>query len=293
MLSEILYKICEFDMKNIMSFMLLSKRVHKYFSTREHVIIRKTLYTLEKRIYDTKNLRNYQKDNTDLEKHITSLQLDKWMVAPFQLVSSELVSKILKIVKERKYDQLMKGEYFIAGGAISQIALDMFWESDVDIFIPCQNKDEEKRENKIINNHNCDIITKFVSRPEKVLRRFDISLCQIGVLVTPNSLTVYTTPLFLCSLFHKIMPVQVADITCDYLYHPNNKQRVENYFKKHILFHDACNHEDDFMNCVTCRLIAMNNVVNQNCRLSRWFKRVQKYKDRFPEFKISYYFARK
>jgi hypothetical protein len=300
MLPEILYRICQFnDMENIISFLVLSKRTYRYFTSREDFIIRKTLHALEKRIFQTENLRNFQKDNSALEQHITSLQIDKWMVEPFE-IETDLSNKILKIVKERKYDQLLDGIYFITGGAITQIALEMNWPSDVDIFRACVKKEDEKREKQIINGNDCDIITKCVASPEKVLRRFDISLCQIGVLVTPNRISVYTTPLFLCSLVHKIMPIQVADITCNYLYTPNNKGNVENYFKKHILFHQGNLNEisdcgDDFLNCKNCRHIAFSNnlYVSKDSRLTRWFQRVEKYKERFPDFKISYYFARK
>ena len=282
---EILYKICEFDIKNIMSYLLLSKRVNKYILNREDVIIRKTLYGLEKRIFEHSNLKNHSKDNTALENHITSLQLSKWMVEPFSLPSSELVSKILQTVQERKYDKMLTENYFITGGAITQLALDMYWESDVDILITCENKDEERKEKRIIDGVEYDIIRKHVTSLEKVLRRVDVSLCQIGVLVTPKDLTVYATPLFLCAIRHKIMPIQVADLSDTYLQVLNGRY-IENAFKKHILFHL----ENDFINCKDC---IRDRYIVKDCRMSRWNTRVQKYIERFPDYKVSYYFARK
>lgn len=284
---EILYKICEVgNMKSTMSFLLSAKRVNKYFNKQERFIIRKTLHNLESRIY------RYEKNSwVNIKNHVKSLQLDKWIVEPFHLSSHELVPKILKYIKEKNYDKVFPETYFITGGAITQIAFNTSWESDVDIFVAQDKKEknEEKREKKIINGIEYDFITKNVSSPEKVLRRFDISLCQIGVLVSPSErkLKVYVTPLFLCSYNHKIMPIQVSDISCSYLI-DNDTCFVESLFEKHIL-HNKYIYEGDFVDCSVCSAYDHG----ENTRYKRWNERVNKYKSRFPEFPTSYYFSSK
>lgn len=228
--------------------------------------------------------------------------VDQLLSRPHSEVSHQLVD-------------LRNRDFFITGGAICQLAFDMNWESDIDVFVPCFEQEEEHREDicisserssvegeyEVLMEYEVDVIFKNTHHIQRVLRRFDISLCQIGLLFSAQtkSLTVFATPLFLCSLETHLCAVQVADISCEYLPSYGFTKVLEDRFRKHILFyneHPEELHRKDFVSCKSClhplHSIYGSHKLQPDCHYVRWVKRVEKYQARFPDFAFHYYFAR-
>lgn len=206
---EIIFLICQHNrLADLIHYMLLSKRCNAYFNSHESVRILKVLHQKNpqgSRMRGQPGMAflNHAHDDTAVLEHIASLTLPDWIVEPV-LMTGALSDRIIESVKSKGYHLVVKGEHFITGGAIAQIALGMSWDSDVDIFIAAKH---ESRNKMVVGGVEYDIILKQLGqsettfgRPEHILRRFDIGICQVGVLVGANKeLLVYVTPLFLHS----------------------------------------------------------------------------------------------
>lgn len=65
-------------------------------------------------------------------------------------------------------------------------------------------------------------------------------------------------------------------------------------FFKHILFGHEEDHEKDFIECSVCNhVVNRPGLIDEDCQFFRWVKRVEKYRTRLPDWKVSYYIARK
>lgn len=285
------------------SMSLLDKCVNQYFSKVPAVQIRKCAHRIQKHIGLHRTFGNPEHDDTEAYEYMhTTLAFPTWMIES-NVISidgpySNIVKNILSKVRENSWDSLWdligvsdRRPYFISGGSIAQIAVGDTWESDVDIFMSTMNGKEQQGRKKV---GIYDLVMRDIDEPQNVLRRFDISICQIGVLVDPNrSLAVYATPLFLCSLIYRLLVVQVSDLTMSYEIphviingNPLNTT-IDDRFCKHIVM----GHHEDFVSCIPCRSVVDYTV--ENDRYTRWIKRVEKYRSRFPDWHLSYHFAPK
>jgi hypothetical protein len=262
---------------------------------------------------DSSQFLNPERDNSAYEAFIDELRLEKWMVQPVPLnpndtLVSGLVAKILNVVKSRGYDTFFhERERFITGGAICQIAFEREWNADVDIFMPCMNEEEEKREKVILHSQEIDAIYKRLDDTglkdvsiTSVLRRFDLSICQVGVLISPGCSVVpvvYATPLFQCSLYFGFCAIQVSDITCQYADGYIDPGRwLEDAFKIHLLCHRNFGRPRslaDFVSCEACIWRGQDNIYHPDSHYIRWRERVEKYRVRFPESKFHYFCERR
>jgi hypothetical protein len=321
---EILFHICASNqMADALAFMQSCKRVYHYFSHHDLIRVRRTLYTKEKMMRAVCSLTpppflNRHRDNSKYQAFMEELQLDPWMLEPAPLhpeTHGPLIERILTLVKSRGYDLYFpERERFITGGAICQAAFGLKWESDLDIFMACQGDEVERRE-KATHSQNkqdeqeVDAIYKKIPQGDditSVLRRFDISLCQVGVRIggPTGSLTqsvpvVVATPLFLCSFHFGFAAVQVSDLSCTY--GPNDERlEIADKFEKHILFYNYQRgargigiHHEDFVSCKLCLWELEYGHYAPECHYARWVERVKKYQVRFPQFKFRYYSERK
>jgi hypothetical protein len=259
---------------------------------------------------DATSFHNLERDNSLYESFVDSLQLDKWMTKPILLSENDPICKRVGFWLEERLPTIERtvneigvgGNIFITGGQICQLAFEKTWDSDVDVFIASH---DERRSSYSIGDMSIDVVFCDVSSPEKVLRRFDISLCQVGVLidVAKNNFVVYVTPLFLCSRLYNIFAIQVSDLSCSYAIVQRKsgrriKKHVEDRFMKHTLFHVLDDDMKDFLECERCRLPLVppswnEEIIDKEGHFFRWAKRVAKYQHRFPNFQKQYFVARK
>jgi hypothetical protein len=339
---EILFLICgQNHWSNPLPFLLSCKKVRDYFLSNGLIVLKsRRLYEILNETQQVMNnvdgtkFQNIERDNVSYNAFLNQVQLKKWTTNPFALSSThpihERVSAWLKdhlqIVRRALNETTesidheasdagkhfsSKGNFFITGGQICQIAFNKVWDSDIDVFVASA---EEGRVSKTIDGHPIDIVFCNVSSPEKVLRRFDISLCQIGVLVDymNDSYEVYVTPLFMCSTMFNVFAIQVSDLSCSYnvAWVPGEPafKNVEDRFFKHLLFHipearanDVAGLQDfykeDFVECPRCRYPIegphIHIVSDQEGHFFRWAARIAKYQARFPNFEKQYFVARK
>lgn len=278
-----------------LTFALLNRSIASYFQNMTAIKIRKCAHAIQTGINTRPSFLNPQRDDTEaLEYYTNNFSFPTWMLQPMNLSLhgqySYLVDAVVKKVKQSMWNSLWdlmpdERSYFVTGGAIAQIALGLQWDSDVDVFVSAK-KGEKNGRRKI---GLFDFVTREIDEPQNVMRRFDITICQIGALVSPGgNITVFATPLFLCSLQHRLLVVQVSDLSMDYNGIFGHQKVLEDRFRKHMV---ARHVEPDFVSCPSCNWV--NNQMPENSRIVRWKQRVEKYKERLPSWRLSYHFAPK
>jgi len=169
-------------------------------------------------------------------------------------------------------------EQFLTGGAVVQLIFDKVWpESDVDIFQQSGREFRKKRQ-------KVDLIFKN-QQIQTVLSGFDLSICQIGIL---NKI-VYATPLFLYTQRYREIVCNVSDLSSVYIgrIRMNDvKCSLRRMFEQHTT-HVEYHNPRDFIDCTSC--MASQSFLDHECSIYKWFRRIEKYRRRFPDFTISYY----
>jgi hypothetical protein len=169
-------------------------------------------------------------------------------------------------------------EQFLTGGAVVQLLFDKVWpESDIDIFQQSERECRKKRQ-------RVDLIFKN-QQIQTVLSGFDLSICQIGIL---NKI-VYATPLFLYTQRYREIVCSVSDLSSVYVGTQSGWTipcLLRRMFEQHIKHTDYHNPRD-FIDCSRC--ISSQTYLDHQSSVYKWFRRVEKYRRRFPDFTISYY----
>uniref|UniRef100_A0A6C0BNZ4 Uncharacterized protein n=1 Tax=viral metagenome TaxID=1070528 RepID=A0A6C0BNZ4_9ZZZZ len=214
---------------------------------------------------------------------------------------------------------------FLAGGSVAQIAHDKEWRTDLDLFRTTLPGEVESREKVWVNlskRHSggprvveIDSIAKDTQHIEWTLSDFDLSVCQIGVLLSPDTSgvtgpRVFVTPLFLYSLHTRSLIAQVSDVAAKYRddFKEGITAILDTFFKKHCDLHrQFCKFDQTslvktrFDECDSCYYTAQNLLERDNNDppiisgddgadnfIHRWIDRVRKYVGRFPDFDIKY-----
>jgi hypothetical protein len=156
----------------------------------------------------------------------------------------------------------------VSGGSICQLAFGAQWTSDIDVFI--ERDGPESRE--IINNIDHVYVNNLLNR----IASFDLSICQ----VTVDSIHgIRCTPAFLYSLRYNAMLIQVGDIQIFYVT-PHRFEPTKGFFN--WLFSRHKKHEtNDLHTCTHCDLSIYTDY-DLNL-IYKWYRRITKYQDRFPE----------
>jgi hypothetical protein len=170
-------------------------------------------------------------------------------------------------------------EQFLTGGAVVQLLFDKVWpESDIDIFQQSEREFRKKRQ-------RVDLIFKN-QQIQTVLSGFDLSICQIGIL---NKI-VYATPLFLYTQRYREIVCTVSDLSSVYVgifMQGRNLQTSLRRMFEHHTTHLTYHNPRDFIDCVRCKDSQV--FMDPECSMYKWFRRIEKYRRRFPDFTISYY----
>jgi hypothetical protein len=145
----------------------------------------------------------------------------------------------------------------------------------------------------------------------KILSSFDLSCCQIGILIDKNIVKTYVTPLFLFTMYTKNIITQIdkseisytitsfsvkkekGKISTSQLYEKHRKGHINKYsyvIPKEILIKEGfkiCEEYENipFHQCHEC-LAHIFVRRSDDSFVLRWMRRVQKYSDRFPEFQF-------
>lgn len=200
-------------------------------------------------------------------KYILELKtgIPKWCYAPI----------IVDIKINHTYP--LGSEQFLTGGAVVQLIFDKVWpESDIDIFQQSEKESRKKRQ-------KVDLIFKN-QQIQTVLSGFDLSICQIGIL---NKI-VYATPLFLYTQRYREIVCTVSDLSSVYVgmrFVPIQCS-LRNRFEQHTT-HTIYHNPRDFIDCTTCK--EMQSLLDPESSIYKWFRRIEKYRRRFPDFTILYY----
>lgn len=183
------------------------------------------------------------------------LKMSEWYPALYHRHIAKVREEFYGILKhfERK-------ETVVSGGALAQIIYEKSWDSDLDIFF---RQDVESR----YPYSGFDFVGRNVRHIEEVIASFDCSLVQVEYKGTDNEL--YVTPLFLIG--YVTQKAFWCFSNCEYT---NALSREKMRIHQFLLYH---NHpQGPFFKCREC----MKQIDNYY----HWFKRIAKYKARFPDF---------
>lgn len=270
-------------------------------------------------------------------------KLPRWMTMTLPLAEiprfSALNDRILNTLRERhpylydpsryecEHPALISGPFLLSGGSVAQIATESEWPSDLDIFspiLPSEHLDEDRyissvqwhpekrlRSNIVDVDGNAlfyfelDWIRKKTDPIQWVLSDFDLSICQVGVLFSPDDQCVFVTPLFLYSLHNRVLVAQVSDLTArykeDFNVKPQEKVILHEFFEKHCVLHlpgrfdqcDSCyfcadnlmEHDPDPSGA---KGIGSDYMGSDQNYVKRWIRRVRKYVKRFPDWSVKF-----
>lgn len=157
---------------------------------------------------------------------------------------------------------------------------------------------------------------------EKCISEFDMSVCQIGILIKKNieeEPSIYVTPMFLYGYYTSKNITKIFPLVLEYIeyrfgdYRENRfddygEYRLEyhksvnlkNMFKTHVyemkcgkskfVGHDKMTHSTPFNKCNLClEAIILRKYNSSKCEAAtRWMKRVTKYENRYPMINVEF-----
>lgn len=192
-------------------------------------------------------------------------------------------------IRSLSYSTMVKDEListasdiFVSGGSVCQKIYQLEWEADIDIYV----EDKYLRERRIVyvDKKKIDIFPTSLSRIERVIENFDLSIVQQGFLGE----IYYLTPLSCYTQNYKEIIVMPNESNIEYQWVVEQNGRFVSITRTVDIWHYIHIHkfqhpvEADFHRCEECRYCQNLEIV------SLWNKRVQKYCERFPSFTITY-----
>lgn len=218
-------------------------------------------------------------------------------VGYYGLLNPEELYKTLDIQPQSRHE-------FITGGYITQDIYGLEWESDIDIFCHHGIYSNEPRKDPPMHPHKyIDRIYSYVLHLERVIEKFDMSIVQHGYLHDKF----YLTPLALYTMHYNDIIVSPSNLNIKYdvptravkanpklepftqiLSESPNKRLLKHdiwyFITQHLLIHVGNEHHaNTFDKCVQCK-----ELCDYHRKISKWCKRVRKYRKRFPKFTFSY-----
>lgn len=188
-------------------------------------------------------------------------------------------------------DYIGEGFHFlITGGCVAQILHGVSWKCDIDIFVEKDRIDE--RDQRAAAGREFDFVPGAFDELQRELDCFDLSVVQQGFLSTDDR-NLYRTPLSLYTECTREIIVIVDDESVFYnnkeCHHtdvlpPREMEAMKNYGNcalAHVRKHNGMGHGNPFHDCDVC-------FPKQSGAITRWRRRICNYRDRFPEYKISY-----
>jgi hypothetical protein len=228
-----------------------------------------------------------------------SRPLPKWMTVPMELRESR---PALAVHLQNRVSMRCRGlPHFVAprwlgrtcllsGGFMAQLATDLEWPYDLDVFTQGtqgqEGPQEDFRLKTKLGNHDVDFVQR-AEDPLTVMSGFDLSICQVGIRIERDEFSqVYCTPLFLYSLHYQRLVWRVTDLAGLYL--------PTTYFAPHVILsrvyrdHVKYGHDQPFHRCLLYSCSGAHEVID-GCPMHRWYQRVEKYVARFPDWSMDFF----
>lgn len=209
------------------------------------------------------------------KEHMT--KLPKWVHLPI-LENHKIIDNLGFIPQDNT---------FITGGYITQKIFNLEWESDIDIW----HKDTYDHRIQVqLGDKTIDNVYTIYD-PQLCIADFDLSICQVGILVRDGTKYYYYTPLFLYSQHTKNIVINIRPIYMNYV-----QPKADEWYRLDILtlykFH--LNHKTyEFHNCRHCHDIMDSKYQYDNVQnyIVRWWSRINKYLQRFDQFYANIIYA--
>lgn len=199
----------------------------------------------------------------------------------------------------------------VAGGFCVKKIYNLNYKSDIDIWIQDLVINSIYDEKNRVDVGDCESVKSFLCdnpqlklnydsldldlivkthEPYRCISNFDLSLCQCGINydVNGNSM-IHITPMFLYTFYSKKIIIRIAPLNRNYgLEDQKYTKTLEWYFWRHCFSHHSSSvgslDIDPFDKCKIERC----QEISADPEIKRWFDRISKYRERFPNFKFKF-----
>lgn len=171
---------------------------------------------------------------------------------------------------------------FVTGGHVCQQIYHKQWDGDIDVFYIGNHHDSQPFKEINHNNVYYEFVPTEYKETERCIENFDLSIVQQGY----SDQGTFCTPLALYTYYYKNIIVIPEKKVQNYTGFTKNTPRLEEfsvtiwtYIEKHQQMHQG-----SFENCKQCK----TDISPQLQPIHYWMGRLQKYKNRFPDYHFYY-----
>jgi hypothetical protein len=185
---------------------------------------------------------------------------------------------------------------FVTGGHVCQQIYHKQWHGDIDVFYIGNHDDPQPFKEMTHNHFYYEFVPTEYKETERCIENFDLSIVQQGY----SDQGTFCTPLALYTYYYKNIIVIPEKKVQNYTGFTKNTPRLEEfsvtiwtYIEKHEKFsvtiwtyiekHQQM-HQGSFENCKQCK----TDISPQLQPIHYWRARLQKYKNRFPDYHFYY-----